>query len=205
MTLASQLKIVFCSLLAGTGALALLAFAGELAARQLGPAALIGEDAAPRRLDDLSLPPLPSTAAYEAVAETALDLRPMDLQLAREATLKTLDLDPANVSAWNRLAYIDLAANGRITRNGLAALYKSYEVSPFGNSRVMMWRVDFATQVWPSLPDDLRQMTLAQIPVIGEIHTTWDWRITACRQNPYREIWEPACASAPGIDRPGTS
>ncbi|GGD12966.1 hypothetical protein [Aquisalinus flavus] len=191
------MKIAVSGLLAGAGALALFGFYAEMQADAMGPEAATSLAAA--------IPTPASIRGYEALAQAALarqPLAPADLDLARTASLKTLSLDPGNVSAWNRLAYIDLADDGRLSRDGMAAIYKSYEVSPYGNPQVMMWRVDFATRSWTSLPDDIRRATLDQLPVIGGIYVTWDWRVETCRENPYPEIWQPICAATPGIDRP---
>lgn len=200
MALGKYLKLTVCGIMAGLGVLCLVAFYGELSARSIGLG--LEADSMPDSIDEMRVPVLAAGPAYESLAEHALAIRPMNLRIAREASLKSLAIDSMNVTAWNRLAYIDLAANGRVTRNGLAALYQSYEISPFGNPQVMMWRVDFATQVWPSLPDDLRAMTLAQIPVLGRMHSTWDWRIETCRYNPHEAIHSRACAIAPGTVRP---
>nr|GGI01838.1 hypothetical protein GCM10011355_33420 [Aquisalinus luteolus] len=197
--LKTPMKIAMSSLFAGAGVMAFFGFYAEMQAAAMGPEAATSLSAA------VSTPA--SVRGYEALAEAALarqPLEPADLDLARTASLKTLSLDPDNVSAWNRLAYIDLADDGRLSRDGMAAIYKSYEVSPYGNPQVMTWRVDFATRAWSSLPDDIRRATLDQLPVIGGIYVTWDWRVETCRENPYPEIWQPICEATPGIDRPAS-
>lgn len=195
--LKTPMKIATAGLFSGAGAVALFGFLTEMQADSMEPEAATGLAAA------VATPA--SVRGYEALAEAALARQPLspdDLALARAASLKTLSLDPDNVSAWNRLAYIDLADDGRLSRDGMTAIYQSYEISPYGNPQVMTWRVDFATRSWSSLPDDIRRATLDQLPVIGGIYVTWDWRVTTCRENPYPEIWQPICDATPGIDRP---
>jgi hypothetical protein len=140
---------------------------------------------------------------YIAIADEAVKA-PATLPVARAATMHILSKDPSDVSSWNRLAFIDVAENGRLTRDGLAALYQSYHVSPYGDLQVMTWRVDFASNIWSSLPMDLKQKTIGQIEVIGKFGISWDWRIENCRYNPVPAIYEAACAIAPGTVRPQT-
>ncbi|WP_306252546.1 hypothetical protein [Parvularcula sp. IMCC14364] len=154
-----------------------------------------------------ALTPLPQGKTvnyYTALADYALAVRPGDYVLAEQATGKILNRNSKDAQAWNRLAFIDLRENRQLTRDGVAALYKSYDASPYGDLAMMIWRVEFGSSVWSSLPDDLRARTLAQIPVIGRFGVSWEWRVGACRQNPHEQIWRAACDIAPGVVRPGT-
>ncbi|MCI5048433.1 MAG: hypothetical protein MRY59_13110 [Aquisalinus sp.] len=150
-----------------------------------------------------ALPQGKSVNYYTALADYALAVRPSDYDLAEQATGKILARMTHDAQAWNRLAFIDLRRNRQLTRDGVAALYKSYEASPYGDLAMMIWRVEFGSSVWTSLPDDLRQRTLAQIPIIGRFGVSWEWRVRACRENPHEQIWRAACDIAPGVVRPG--
>ena len=193
-------RMTLGGLLIGAGALALAACFGHL--RASAPPVLIAESdpatAASLALSDFPAPAFAAHAHYETVAIAALEREPMLTGLSRDASYRILANEPNNVAAWNRLVYIDLTENGRLTRDGLAALYRSYAVSPFGDPRTMSWRVDLASETWSSLPEDLRASTLAQIPVLGHIPRTWDWRIETCRNEPVEAIALAVCDTAPG-------
>ena len=181
-----------------TGFLAFSSFMGEIKALQTA-----STNFSPATLATLS--PLPGGASanyYTIIADKALAVRPANLALAEEATLAILQKNNHDVTSWNRLAYLDLAANRQLTREGLAALYKSYEISPYGDLQVMAWRVEFASNHWSSLPTDLKQKTLAQIPVIGKFGISWEWRIKNCKYNPVVEVYQAVCAIAPDVIRP---
>lgn len=177
---------------------AFLGLTAELQARALRQDAALVTTAA-------QLKPGGSLAYYTAVADQAVAAQPVNAELARLATFRALELDSHNVSAWNRLVYLDLVSNGQLTKEGLAALYKSYEVSPYGDLTLMIWRTDLATQIWSSLPDDLRALTFGQIEMISRFGTSWEWRIQNCKYNPHKELYEAVCALSPGVVRPQQS
>ncbi len=142
---------------------------------------------------------------YTAIADTALALRPADLERAEAASVQLLLKNKNDITTWNRLAFIDFAEDGQLGRDGIAALQQSYNRSPYGDLALMTWRVDFATAVWTSLPDELQQKTLGQIPVIGRFGVSWEWRVRNCKENPHQDLYEAICAIAPGVNRPGQS
>ena len=191
----AELKVLLGGLMAGAGALCFWAVAADLKAGRVAEEIIRDGDA--DRLDEVTT--FGTTAPFEEIARAALAADPEDLPLARSASLKTLALDPSHAAAWNRLAYVDVAANGRLTREGLSALYRSYEVAPWDEASVMMWRVDFGARLWDSLPFDLRQRTVGQIPVIARMPETWEWRIDTCRHNPVAAVHESACSTVTGV------
>ncbi len=148
------------------------------------------------------LPQAGSPSLYEAIAIKAMEQSPPMLELAEAASIKVLDHEPANIAAWNRLAFIDIADDGQLSKAGVSYLQKSYALAPYGDLSLMTWRTDFASQIWPALPDDLQAKTLQQIPVIGRYGTSWQWRIRHCRENPNEAIALAVCAVAPGVNRP---
>lgn len=193
--LSNRLSAAVMFLLAlGTGALAyqeieaqsLLALSPALARRQLAH----------------PLPKFATSSHYEAIAAKAMSLSPPDYKLAQAASIKVLKQEPTNIAAWNRLALIDIADDGQLSRAGISYLEKSYLLAPYGDLMLMTWRTDFASQIWPALPDRLQQKTLRQIPVIAEHGSSWEWRIRHCRENPNTQIAEMVCAYAPGVVRP---
>ncbi|MGV6800871.1 MAG: hypothetical protein ACWA5L_02995 [bacterium] len=148
--------------------------------------------------------PLPSQRPaqwYAEVADFALTQEPADFTLITKANMMALQQRPHDVSTWNRIAYADMLQHGHLTQNGLAALYHSFQVAPFGDLSMMTWRLDLATANWTALPDDLQQKALAQIEIIGHFGTSWDWRIRNCKYNPYPEIYQAVCAISPGVVR----
>lgn len=139
---------------------------------------------------------------YAEIADRTLQSRQPDFDLVRRANALVLHQTPADVSTWNRIAYAELAENRHMTREGLAAFYKSFALAPYGDLELMTWRLDFAAANWTSLPDDLQDKALAQIPVIAKFGTSWPWRIRNCKYNPHPEIYEAICAISPGVVRP---
>ncbi|MCI5043110.1 MAG: hypothetical protein MRY72_00310 [Aquisalinus sp.] len=184
----------------GVSALCGAAFLGEAEAWRLARQDVSQQTAPPQQ----PLPQGKSVNYYTALADYALAVQPSNYLLAEQATGKILARMEHDAQSWNRLAFIDLRRNRQLTRDGVAALYKSYESSPYGDLAMMIWRVEFGSSVWTSLPDDLRQETIAQIPVIGRFGVSWEWRVRTCRENPHEQIWRAACAIAPGVVRPGT-
>ena len=191
-------KLALAGLMMAAGIASVTGFAGEAAAWRVArmDTSAMTADALP------AMRPGAPVSYYTAVADTALATRPADYGLAEAATIRVLAATPTDAQAWNRLAFIDLRRNGRLTREGMAALYQSYQVSPYGDLSMMIWRVEFAAGIWPSLPDDLQAQTLRQIPVIGRFGNSWDWRRQVCRENQQRDIYQAVCAIAPGVVRP---
>ncbi len=129
---------------------------------------------------------------------------PIDIDRARTALEFLAKKEPMTVGVWNRLAYLDRLENGIPTKEGLAALLQGYEVSPFGDLDMMIWRVDFASAHWSAMPTSLREKTLSQIPIIARFGISYDWRRIQCRTNPHPSLYEPICASAPEVVRPNS-
>lgn len=141
---------------------------------------------------------------YKRAVSDAMSQTPPDIDRLEAATARLLALTPDDPDVWHQIALSDLARNRQLTRTGLAALYKAYGLSPYGGLDQMIWRVDFGTTIWTSLPPDLQAQTVAQLDVIARFGATWDWRARQCRDNPHEDIWRPACATVPGVVRPGT-
>ena len=89
------------------------------------------------------------------------------LRKASLATLRSIDKNPRPVSNWNRLAYIDVVDNGKLTSEGLAALEESFMRSPYGSVEDMYWRLEFTNAFWPSLTIEVKTQSLAQVTALS--------------------------------------
>ena len=87
----------------------------------------------------------------------------------REASARTrqsLKGDPANATAWLRLAYIDSLKPDGLGTTGLAALSRSYSLAPYGpdDSR---WRLEFVFNNWSRMTPELRADALKELEVLA--------------------------------------
>ena len=137
-----------------------------------------------------------------AIAQQALQDAPPNFNRAEQALMRLLNRQPDNASAWNQLAFIDAARHGQPSRDGLIALLKSYQVSPYGDLEMMIWRVGFASHYWSAMPTDLREKTLSQLAVIEKFGASWPWRVEQCKTNPHPTLARAICAISPGVVRP---
>ena len=123
-------------------------------------------------IETLELPvhaPVLASADYlDVLATRALETTPPLIELAEEATRLSIDKDRRRTSNWNRIAYLDVLKNGRITHVGINALRESFYRSPYGDTQDMRWRLQFANAYWHQLPRDLKTQSLAQITVLQQ-------------------------------------
>lgn len=80
---------------------------------------------------------------------------------ARRQTLLSLRSDPANATAWLRLAYLDSLQPNGLGEAGRKALARSYVVAPYGPDDTE-WRLRFAFNHWTALDQDLRKSVLRE-------------------------------------------
>ena len=139
-----------------------------------------------------------------AIAQLALQNSPPNYDRAEQSLILLLNRQPENAAAWNQLAFIDAARLGQPSRDGLIALLKSYQVSPYGDLEMMIWRVSFASHYWPAIPTDLRDKTLSQLAVIEKFGASWPWRVEQCKTNPHPTLARAICAISPGVVRPNS-
>lgn len=121
-----------------------------------------------------SIPASASADRLDALATRALETSPLQIRLAEKATKNSIQKDPRRTSNWNRLAYIDVAQNGKLTAKGILALRESFYLSPYGEVEDMMWRLELANSFWDELPEDLQTQSLSQITALSM--TDWDSR-----------------------------
>jgi len=105
---------------------------------------------------------------YDAIGEKFLTVSPPNLELSKRATLKALTLRPTCLSCETRLVYIDIMNNNGLTEFGLKHLEKSFDISPYGASDIMRWRLQVSDAYWSILPDTLRELSLSQITALAE-------------------------------------
>ncbi len=112
-----------------------------------------------------SLPP--SAYLRDAYGARAIEADIYDLDFAERATRAALEREPRLVTAWNRLAFIDLARHGQLTDAGRHALAQSLHLSPYGDREVMRWRLEMAVLAWGELDESLRGPILSQVLVLS--------------------------------------
>lgn len=136
-------------------------------AYRLSPEAIAG------LADQDALPP--SAYLQDALAVRAIETDIGDLDFAERATRAALDREPRLVSSWNRLVYIDLAQNGRLTAQGREALEQSLYLSPYGQRDMMRWRLQIAALAWSDLDEGMRRQLLSQALVLSRRRTGRVW------------------------------
>ncbi|MGP1274878.1 MAG: O-antigen ligase family protein [Caulobacterales bacterium] len=168
------------------------ALAGQHWSRRLAPSAILGVTAlglafwsgwqaelryqanivdgfSPERMaaysEQATLPPL--ATLREALAARAVQPDIADLDFAERATRAALEREPRIASAWNRLVYLDLARNDRLSQEGLEAYARSLYLSPYGDREVMRWRLEIAAIVWDQLDETTRGQALSQVLVLS--------------------------------------
>lgn len=97
-------------------------------------------------------------------AAASLPLDAINRQTARTETVSALRSDPANPTSWLRLAYLDVADDGRLGAEGLNALRRSYSAAPLGPDN-SSWRLPFAFEHWQELDSPLRRQVLEELNV----------------------------------------
>lgn len=133
--------------LAGAAALAALTLAGAtLALVALNNGGTAG--AGPLRLR--------LAAGYDRSAVAlAAEPGPARLDEAAAAARAAIALYPYDMQAWLSLIYIDYRQHGGLTPHGVQLLRQSYNLIPIDRD-AGVWRVQFALEHYPQLPEDLR-------------------------------------------------
>lgn len=89
---------------------------------------------------------------------------PTDFARAGQETRLSLRQDPANPTAWLRLAYIESRGPGGLGPEGIEALSRSYAVAPYGPDDTA-WRLRFAFNHWSALDRPTRLLVLDELRV----------------------------------------
>ena len=98
-------------------------------------------------------------AGYDQKAEELLAMRnpPLDnLALSEKLSRLAIAEFPYDTSAWLRIAYIDQFRNSGLSRVGVDALSRSYDLVAV-DPLLAAWRVHFALENWRNLPNTLRK------------------------------------------------
>jgi hypothetical protein len=141
------------------GALAattMLASAAVLAALNGGGAARLGPWTA-----------LEIAAGYDRAADSAMaTMRPEGLEEAQRLSQLAIAQNPYDTSAWLRIASADALIHGRLTKTGVTALSRSYDlvgIDPY----VATWRTAFALEHWHELPAEVKADTRSEAMAVG--------------------------------------
>jgi len=105
----------------------------------------------------------PSAYLRDAYAARAIEADVADFEFAERASLAAIDREPRLVTAWNRLVYLDLAQNGRLTDAGQEALSRSLYLNPYSSQDIIRWRLQIAASAWSQLTDLNRREVLSQL------------------------------------------
>jgi len=116
-----------------------------------------------------------STRSLEAIANKALTLSPPDLDTAEKANSRLLQVKSSCLNCQNRIVFIDIAQNDRLTEFGLTALRRSYFLSPYGDEEIMKWRLDLSSEYWENLDEDLKKSALSQITALTQTRENRVW------------------------------
>ncbi|GGB77861.1 hypothetical protein GCM10007417_17200 [Glycocaulis alkaliphilus] len=128
---------------------------------QMRVGANLAHQLTPGALDAIAQGPGLPPSAYlaDAYAARAIEADTGNLDFAHRATLAAIEREPRLVTAWNRLVYIDLARNGRLTAAGQAALARSFYLNLYGDREILRWRLQIAAAAWEQL-DDLNRTSV---------------------------------------------
>lgn len=107
--------------------------------------------------------PLAPPSYYSGLASAMAEADPPRFDLAIEATHLSLAKGDRKPNNLMRLAFIDAMTHSTLTPEGLSAIQKSYDLSPYGPVEDMKWRLQFGDTLWESLPETLKRATLTQV------------------------------------------
>lgn len=134
----------------------------------------------------------PSAFMLDAYGDRAIAADIADLDFAERMSLAALEREPRLVTAWNRLVFVDLARNGRLTEAGQAALSQSFHLSPYGDRRVMRWRIQIASAAWQDLDDFNRRQVRSQLQALAVSDRGWLRTLVREASGDFREEAEAA-------------
>ena len=89
---------------------------------------------------------------------------PADLARATEETRLSLRQNPANPTAWLRLAHIESMGPQGLGPSGIQALSRSYDAAPYGPDDTA-WRLRFAFNHWSELDRPTRLLVLDELRI----------------------------------------
>jgi len=131
-----------------------------------------------------SLPP--SAYLRDAYAARAIDSDIADLDFAGRASRAAIEREPRLVAAWNRLVWLDLAQNGRLTENGQDALAQSLYLNPYGDQDIMRWRLQIAAAAWDDLGELNRREIRSQLHAAAAEDRRWLQRLAQEAGGPFQ-------------------
>ena len=111
----------------------------------------------------------------EAFAKRALDSNPPEIDASERATQQILARGRPCLNCQNRLVFIDIIRNDDLTSSGLSALSRSFQLSPYGDAKLMKWRLTIASKYWNQLDDHLRKSALSQITALAQNGASRQW------------------------------
>ena len=153
MSAVRQIKLIAAI---GLVAIALAGALGGLIALNAGGAVRLGEWRA-----------LELASGYDraAAADLAYGGRARLAQVEARSRRATM-LNPYDIGAWLRIAYVDAAAHGALTPAGVAALARSYDLVAYDTDQAS-WRIAFALEHWGELPPELQAEVKAETFTLG--------------------------------------
>lgn len=113
--------------------------------------------------------------------------------LARAAARLETQHAPQQSAAWHRLTLAATQVAGMPDREALRALLEAYRVAPYTAPQDMVWRVEFAAQYWPTMPDIIADHTLTQVTVLGQIGAAQGKRFQWCERFPTGGLKTAVC------------
>ncbi|MGY6661064.1 MAG: O-antigen ligase family protein [Glycocaulis sp.] len=180
------------------GFVALALAAGLLAGwqGQMRVSANLAHQLTPQALEAIAREPglPPSAYLIDAYAARAIEADIGDLDFAHRATLAAVEREPRLVTAWNRLVYIDMARNGRLTAAGQAALAQSFYLNLYGDREILRWRLQIAAVAWEQLDDLNRTSVRLQLGGQAVRDRRWLHRFASDAPEGVREEIEAALA-----------
>jgi hypothetical protein len=116
-----------------------------------------------------------SIEALDAIATKALSLTPPNVEIAQTATREIMKHTENCLDCEGRIVFMDLTKNQKLTQEGLVALSKTYELSPYGETEFMKWRLQVSSKFWNDLDEDLRKSALTQITALSQGREERKW------------------------------
>ncbi len=101
-------------------------------------------------------------------AQLALLDTVQNAETAQDYTWQSLQESPTRAEGWARLAYIDLLANGKFTKDAISYLEHSFVAEPAGYQDFMVWRLEFIFANWQHLPLSLQQQALFSLRMMAQ-------------------------------------
>ncbi len=97
------------------------------------------------------------------------------LTAAEAAARRALEGQPRNHGPWSRVASIDVARDGRLSRVGVHALQQAIESARY-RERLAVWRFAFMVPLWDQLTPDLQRAATADAVFLWSRENQWRFR-----------------------------